>query len=46
MHRPSRWPGLALCSAFAFDPATGKLSRAFTVPDVGGVPHGTVFGRR
>lgn len=29
-----------------FDPATGRLSRAFTVPDVGGVPHGTVFGRR
>ncbi len=29
-----------------FDPASGALSRALTVPDVGGVPHGTVFGRR
>jgi hypothetical protein len=29
-----------------FDPESGRLSRALTVPDVGGVPHGTVFGRR
>lgn len=28
-----------------FDTATGRLSRDRTIPDVGGVPHGTVFSR-
>ncbi|MBA3854536.1 MAG: hypothetical protein C0503_08980 [Gemmatimonas sp.] len=28
-----------------FDPQTGQLSRDRTIPDVGGVPHGTVFSR-
>lgn len=28
-----------------FDPATGVLTRERTIPDVGGVPHGTVFSR-
>jgi hypothetical protein len=29
-----------------FDSSSGALTRALTIPDIGGVPHGVVFGRR